>query len=78
MDLDISGSEIVKAIRCFPCRSAGGPDKVRPQHLKDAPATGGQFGVHIALPPNLVCQQNLDLDIGVLKLLPQATLWEAE
>ena len=33
--LNVSEPEIVKAILSFPCGSAGGPDGLRPQHLKD-------------------------------------------
>ena len=33
-DFEISEKDIVGAIRSFPCGSAGGPDKLRPQHLK--------------------------------------------
>ena len=31
----VSSKEVCHAIRSFPCGSAGGPDKLRPQHLKD-------------------------------------------
>ena len=31
----MSSKEVCHAIRSFPCGSAGGPDKLRPQHLKD-------------------------------------------
>ena len=31
----LSEKEVVTAIRSFPCGSAGGPDGLRPQHLKD-------------------------------------------
>ena len=34
-DFEISEKDIVGAIRSFPCGSAGGPDKLCPQHLKD-------------------------------------------
>ena len=33
--MDVSEAEVVGAIRSFPCGSAGGPDGLRPQHLKD-------------------------------------------
>ena len=33
--LEISELDIIHAIRSFPCGSAGGPDKLCPQHLKD-------------------------------------------
>ena len=33
--IQVSFEEVVKAIRSFPCGSAGGPDGLRPQHLKD-------------------------------------------
>ena len=31
----MSPKEVARAIRSFPCGSAGGPDGLRPQHLKD-------------------------------------------
>ena len=31
----VSEKEVISAIRSFPCASAGGPDGLRPQHLKD-------------------------------------------
>ena len=34
-DFEISQQDIARAIRSFPCGSAGGPDRLRPQHLKD-------------------------------------------
>ena len=33
--LEVTVEEVAKAIRSFPCGSAGGPDGLRPQHLKD-------------------------------------------
>ena len=35
----ISGKDIVDAVRSFPAGSAGGPDGITPQHLKDLLAT---------------------------------------
>ena len=35
MECGVSCMDVVQAIRSFPCGSAGGPDKLRPQHLKD-------------------------------------------
>ena len=32
---DVTCAEVFHAIRSFPCGSAGGPDMLRPQHLKD-------------------------------------------
>ena len=32
---EVTCAEVFHAIRSFPCGSAGGPDKLRPQHLKD-------------------------------------------
>ena len=34
-EIEIVESDVVRAIRSFPPGSAGGPDKLRPQHLKD-------------------------------------------
>ena len=33
--VQVSPEEVASAIRSFPCGSAGGPDGLRPQHLKD-------------------------------------------
>ena len=33
--LEVSRVDVIQAIRSFPCGSAGGPDRLRPQHLKD-------------------------------------------
>ena len=33
--IEIVENDVVQAIRSFPQSSAGGPDKLRPQHLKD-------------------------------------------
>ena len=35
VECEVSCMDVVQAIRSFPCGSAGGPDKLRPQHLKD-------------------------------------------
>ena len=35
VECEVSCMDVVQAIRYFPCGSAGGPDKLRPQHLKD-------------------------------------------
>ena len=47
--VSVSVEEVAKAIRLFPNGSAGGPDGLRPQHLKDmvGPSTAG--GVHALL-----------------------------
>ena len=34
-NIHVSADEIRKAIKSFPCGSAGGPDGLKPQHLKD-------------------------------------------
>ena len=34
-DPTVTSDAIVRAIQSFPCGSAGGPDGLRPQHLKD-------------------------------------------
>ena len=34
-ELDVSCMDVLRAIRSFPCGSSGGPDRLRPQHLKD-------------------------------------------
>ncbi len=34
-------ADVIWAVRFFPCGSAGGPDKLRPQHLKDLPQQVG-------------------------------------
>ena len=41
--ITVSEEEVVRAIRSFPNDSAGGPDGLRPQHLKDmtGPITNG-------------------------------------
>ena len=36
--------DVAQAIRSFPCGSAGGPDKLRPQHLKDLLQLAHQVG----------------------------------
>ena len=36
--------EVLKAIRSFPCGSAGGPDGLRPQHLKDLTSESAERG----------------------------------
>ena len=35
MPVQVSEDEVARAICSFPCGSAGGPDALRPQHLKD-------------------------------------------
>ena len=47
--VSVSVEEVAKAIRSFPNGSAGGPDGLRPQHLKDmvGPSTAG--GGHVLL-----------------------------
>ena len=45
--IQVSAEEVVKAISSFPCGSSGGPDGLRPQHVKDMTerfaAGGGQM-----------------------------------
>ena len=43
--LQVSCEEVVGAIKSFPCVSAGGPDGLRPQHLKDMVCTSAGGGV---------------------------------
>ena len=40
----VSEKEVVSAIRSFPCASAGGPDGLRPQHLKDLTSESAERG----------------------------------
>ena len=40
----LSDEEVIKAIRSFPCGSAGGPDGLRPQHLKDLTSESAERG----------------------------------
>ena len=40
----VTEGEIAQAIKSFPNGSAGGPDGLRPQHLKDLIATGAGGG----------------------------------
>ena len=40
----LSEREILKAIRSFPCGSAGGPDGLRPQYLKDLTSASAERG----------------------------------
>ena len=35
MPVQVSEDEVARAICSLPCGSAGGPDALRPQHLKD-------------------------------------------
>src|SRR5688572_17376340 len=39
-NLLVSTSDVRKAIKSFPCGSAGGPDCLKPQHLKDLISDG--------------------------------------
>jgi len=34
-EFEITEGDVLHAIKSFPCGSAGGPEKLRPQHLKD-------------------------------------------
>ena len=43
--LQVSCEEVVGAIKPFPCASAGGPDGLRPQHLKDMVCSSAGGGV---------------------------------
>ena len=40
----LADGEIVRAIRSFPCGSAGGPDGLRPQHLVDLTSASAKRG----------------------------------
>ena len=40
----LTEKEVVTAIRSFPCGSAGGPDGLRPQHLKDLTSESAERG----------------------------------
>ena len=40
----VSVEEVSRAIRSFPCGSAGGPDGLHPQHLKDMTSTLAEGG----------------------------------
>ena len=42
--IEVSKDEVLKAIRSFPNGSAGGPDNLRPQHLKDMTAASAEGG----------------------------------
>ena len=42
--VQVSPKEVARAIRSFPCASAGGPDGLRPQPLKDMIGTDGEGG----------------------------------
>ena len=33
--LQVTEAEVIKAVRSFPCGSAGGPDGIRPQHIRE-------------------------------------------
>ena len=45
----MSVDEVAKAIRSFPNGSAGGPDGLRPQHLKDLTGPSSEGGGHALL-----------------------------
>ena len=47
--LQVSCEEVVGAIKSFPCGSAGGPDGLRPQHLKDMVCSSAGGGVSCLL-----------------------------
>ena len=47
--LSVSVDEVAKAIRSFPNVSAGGPDGLRPQHLKDLTGPSSEGGGHALL-----------------------------
>ena len=48
--ITVSEEEIVRAIRSFPNGSAGGPDGLRPQHLKDMTGATASGGARALLP----------------------------
>ena len=43
MPVQVSEDQVARAICSFPCGSAGGPDALRPQHLKDISSGGWQI-----------------------------------
>ncbi|KAL5468951.1 hypothetical protein EMCRGX_G030112 [Ephydatia muelleri] len=43
-NMPVTSNEVVKAIQSFPCGSAGGPDGLRPQHLKDMISASANSG----------------------------------
>ena len=48
--ISASDEDIIKAIRSFPNGSAGGPDGLRPQHLKDMIDSSADGGCQVLLP----------------------------
>ena len=48
--ISASDEDIIKAIRSFPNGSAGGPDGLRPQHLKDMIDSSAEGGRQVLLP----------------------------
>src|SRR6218665_103523 len=61
--LQVSTEEITSAISSFPLGSAGGPDCITPQHLKDLVA----FAVHDSISQHLSDLVNLLLKGGVYR-----------
>ena len=47
--IQVSEDQVAKAILSFPCGSAGGPDGLRPQHLKDMIGNSAQGGGPVLL-----------------------------
>ena len=47
--IQVSEEEVAKAICSFPCGSAGGPDGLRPQHLKDMTGNSADGGGPVLL-----------------------------
>ena len=45
----VSAEEVAKAISSFPCGSSGGPDGLRPQHLKDMTGSSAEGGGQLLL-----------------------------
>ena len=63
--LVVSESEVRIAIQSFPAGSAGGPDGLRPQHLKDLIILGGDIQLLLATTEfvNILLEGNLSSDI---------------
>ena len=55
MPIKVSVEEVSRAICSFPCGSAGGPDGLRPQHLKDMTSTSAEGGGPLLLSGSTNC-----------------------
>ena len=64
--IQTSNKDIVDAVRSFPAGSAGGPDGITPQHLKDllAAATDDQLLNHLVQLVNLLLHGGLSQQIN--------------